>query len=192
MLDRIELTRDLLMIMTIPLIPEFSRPVNVGKLGGKMPNYRIEATDAERAALARRFNLVSLDRLVAEITLRREPKGAVRLDGRLEADLVQHCVATLEPVPEHVEDEFVLIYRPDLDEAEADRLALENPEDEIVEPLIGESIDIGEAVAQELAVAMDPFPRAADAVALLPEAEDSDDIPAERPSPFDLLAKFKS
>jgi uncharacterized metal-binding protein YceD (DUF177 family) len=192
MLDRTELKRDFLIIMTIPLIPEFSRPVNVAKLGGKLPSYRIEASDAERAALALRFNLISLDRLVAEITLRREPKGAVRLDGRLEADLVQHCVATLEPVPEEVVDEFVLIYRPDLDEAAADRLALENPEDEIVEPLIGESIDIGEAVAQQLAVVMEPFPRAADAVALLPEDEDIDDISADRPSPFDLLAKFKS
>ncbi len=171
--------------------PEFSRPVSVARLGGKIATYSIEATEAERAALARRFDLVALDRLVAEITLARQVGGAVRLEGRLEASLAQSCVVTLEPVPEEIEDAFVLIYRPDLDEDEADRLALEHPEDDVVEPLIGEAIDIGEAVAQSLSIAMDPYPRAPGVELLVVGDETDDEAPVEGPTPFDALARLK-
>ena len=39
-------------------------------------------------------------------------------------------------------------------------MALEDPFDDLIEPLEGDAIDIGEAVAQQLAVAMEPYPRA--------------------------------
>jgi uncharacterized metal-binding protein YceD (DUF177 family) len=108
---------------------------------------------------------LSLDRLEAEIRLERIPGGEVRFDGTLEAELVQPCVVTLEPVPARLADSFTLTYRPGLDEEEADRLALDEPGDDLVEPLIGDAIDIGEAVAQQLAVVMDPYPRASGAEA---------------------------
>jgi hypothetical protein len=100
----------------------------------------------------------------------------------------------MEPVPAAIAEGFTLCYRPGIDEDEADRLALENPEDEIIEPLIGESIDIGEAVAQQLSVAMDPYPRAADASSA--DAEfvigDAAEAPLKPRNPFDALAALKS
>ena len=176
--------------------PEFSRPISLAKLLKSGAVYRIAATEAERAALARRFALISLDRLEAEVRLNRTA-GDIRLEADFAADLVQACIVTLEPVPAQIAEPFTLIYRPGIDEDEADRLSLENPEDEIIEPLIGDSIDIGEAVAQQLSVAMDPYPRVsgaqpADAGAVIGEAPD---MPADgqdgRPNPFDVLAKLK-
>lgn len=176
---------------------EFSRPIPVARLTARPATYRIEATAEERAALAGRFDLLSLDRLTADVTLSRTPEGAVRLEAAFEADLTQECALSLEPVPAHLAERFTLVYRPDLDEAEADRLALEQPEEETVEPLAGDEIDIGEAVAQELAITMDPFPRAPGVESAVfeggeaPSAKVAAPAPAEPPNPFAALAPLK-
>jgi len=62
---------------------------------------------------------------------------------------------TLDPVPGHVEDEFALLFA---DEAE-DAGALD-PNADPIEPLVDGRIDIAEAVAQQLSLAIDPYPRA--------------------------------
>jgi uncharacterized protein DUF177 involved in 23S rRNA accumulation len=176
--------------------PEFSRPISTAKLSKTPATYPIVATEAERAALVQRFGLVSLDRLEAEVRLSRAG-GDIRLEAEFAADLVQACIVTLEPVPDQIAEEFVLIYRPGIDEDEADRLALENPEDEIIEPLIGDSIDIGEAVAQQLSVAMDPYPRSvgaqSSAAAVKADLVEDDEAgaPMARRNPFDALAVLK-
>jgi hypothetical protein len=158
------------------ILPEFSRVVSTARLSARPSVHRITANEGERAGLAQRFGLLSLGRLDAEIRLARIPGGDVRLDGTLEAELVQPCVVTLEPVPAKLADGFTLIYRPGLDEEEADRLALDDPDDDLVEPLIGDAIDIGETVAQQLAVVMDPYPRASGAEAAVTESDA--DVPA--------------
>ena len=176
--------------------PEFSRPVSAAKLSKTPATYQLVATEAERAALVQRFGLVSLDRLEAEVTLRRIG-GDVRLEADLTADLVQACIVTLEPVPVQIAENFALVFRPGIDEDEADRLALENPEDEIIEPLMADSIDIGEAVAQQLSVAMDPYPRASGAQSAGADLEFGgapegvSEASKARRNPFDVLATLK-
>jgi hypothetical protein len=81
---------------------------------------------------------------------------AIRLDGHVDAAVTQRCVVTLGPVPETVSSDFVLLFTREEPGEEVD-VAFE---DEIVEPLEGSEIDIGEASAQELAVALEPYPRA--------------------------------
>jgi hypothetical protein len=128
---------------------EFSRTVAVGWLAEE-EIHRIEASPAERAALARRFGLRALESLGAEVRLAPLERG-VRLDAELAADLVQDCVVTLEPVPARIRERFVLVY--------GDAPAGPD-EDVVVEPLENETIDIGEAVSQQLSLALDPYPRA--------------------------------
>jgi Large ribosomal RNA subunit accumulation protein YceD len=172
--------------------PEFSRIVPTQRLSAQVSTHRITADAAERAALARRFGLISLDRLDAEVRLQRDGND-IRFEAELSADLVQACVVTLEPVPIGIAERFALCYRPGIDDDEAELLAAEDPEADIVEPLAGESIDIGEAVAQQLSIAMEPYPRAAqapasgadDSVEFAPEAS------AGRSGPFDILAAMK-
>ncbi len=134
---------------------EFSRPVDVARLGAAEARYDIAATETERAALAKRFDLVSLDRFEARVTLHRVAGGMVRLSASLAADLVQTDIVTLEPLPSHVEDNFTLLFGPEADEA-----TTLDPNAEVVEPLDDGRIDIGEAVAQQLSLAINPYPRA--------------------------------
>ena len=143
-----------------PPAPEFSRLVAVERIDRRGLARTIAADPDERAALARRFGLIAIDSLEASIRLKAVNGGAaIRLDGHIEARVTQRCVVTLEPVPQTVESDFVLLFTREQDGEEVD-LAFE---DEVVEVLEGSDIDIGEAAAQELSVALDPYPRAASA-----------------------------
>jgi uncharacterized metal-binding protein YceD (DUF177 family) len=141
--------------------PEFSRLVPLARLGAEPFRQEIAATDAERAALARRFDLPVVDRLSAEVELVRLGKDMFRLRATFSAEFVQSCVVTLDPVAGVVSEEFTLLYGPPEAEAEAG----ETVEDEIAfEPLVGSAIDVGEAVAQQFSLALPPFPRSPDAI----------------------------
>src|SRR5258708_28027390 len=99
-----------------PAAPEFSRPADVDRLPSGAGVSDLAATPAERAALARRFDLLALARLEAQVRLTRLAGGLLRLSAALSADLVQACVVTLEPVPGRIDDQFTLLYRPGVDE----------------------------------------------------------------------------
>jgi uncharacterized metal-binding protein YceD (DUF177 family) len=172
-------------------VPEFSRPVSVARLDRVPLTREIEATPAERAALVARFGLSSLDRLEAVVRLTRLGRDDVRLEAELRAVLEQACVVTLTPIPVRIEESFSLIYRAGIDEDEADRLALENPDDEVVEPLIGDMIDIGEAVAQEVSLALDPYPRAEGVDLPLDIEEIALDEVEPKANPFSVLSVLK-
>src|SRR5207245_9913148 len=76
-----------------------------------------------------------------------------------------------------VSEEFTLLYGPPEVEAEAG----ETVEDEIAfEPLVGNAIDVGEAVAQQFSLALPPFPRSPDASldAATPAADDAGPLAA--------------
>lgn len=168
---------------------EFSRRLRPDALGEQEVVEELEATAAERSALARRFDLLALDRLVAEVRLRRLRDGLrIGVTGRLEAEVTQACVVTLAPVTSRIELDFSLLYSLAGDRAEAQDEVLVDPDDPDPPETVGpEGIDLGEAVAQQLALAIDPYPRAAGA-----ELERSDwGAAAEEASPFKVLGSLK-
>jgi uncharacterized metal-binding protein YceD (DUF177 family) len=135
-------------------VPELSRPVDLNRLRPGEAVFDIAASPSERAALARRFDLLALDRLEAQVRLSRLPGGSLRLTAALSADVVQACVVTLEPVASRVEEQFTLSYG-------AAAEAVLDGADDIIEPLpAGGRLDIGEAVAQQISLALDPYPHA--------------------------------
>jgi uncharacterized metal-binding protein YceD (DUF177 family) len=160
--------------------PEFSRLVPLTRLVSRPFRQEIVATTAERAALARRFTLVSLDRLEAAAELTRESGGRILLTAEFSAEFAQECVITLEPVTGSIHASFVLRYGPPDAEPET-----ETDEDPAFEPLTGDAIDIGEAVAQEFSLSLPPFPRAPDAVI----GESPPEPPGE--GPFAALTRRK-
>ena len=164
--------------------PEFSRRVDGLRLAAGGEISEIAAKPEERAGLARRFDLVSLDRLEAKVRLTPLPGGFYRLAASFEAELAQACTVTLEPVPSRIAESFTLTYGP---AENAGEIVLDG-ETEPVEPLDDGIIDIGEAVAQQLSLALDPFPRAPGA-AIEMETIVSDELPKE--SPFAALARLK-
>ena len=159
---------------------EFSRLVALVRIGAEPYRQHIAAGKAERDALARRFDLVSLDRLEADIELVREPSGTILLSADFTAAFVQECIVTLDSVPGAVDERFQLRYGP----PEAEEIASSGEDDPAFEPLYGDAIDIGEAVAQEFSLALPPFPRVPDAVVEPASSEEAGD------GPFAALAKF--
>mgnify|MGYP001035933556 CR=1 FL=1 len=145
--------------------PEFSRFLRMNERGDGSRERTIGATAGGRAALARRFGLRALDRLEARLTAAPEAGGA-HIAGTLVADLVQACVATDEDVPAHLDVRFAIRFVRGLDEngvgGGEEEVELSDEDCDLL-PLEDDRIDLGEAVAQTLALNLDPYPRAPDA-----------------------------
>lgn len=162
-------------------VPEFSRPVTVTALRRGAETVTLAATAEEEAALARRLGVEGVRKLAAEVTLTPRGKGVVRARGRLTAVLDRLCVVTLAPLEESIDERFTVVYRPDSGRPEQgkgaagqqEEVALD-PESDDEETYAGGVIDLGEFVAQTLALALDPWPRAPGARLAVPE-----DIPED-------------
>jgi len=167
--------------------PEFSRPVRIDTLGGTAREISIGANEEERAALARRFNLVGIDHLSAELSLRRSG-DEVTAKGSLRATVTQSCVATSEPVPESVEEAFEIHFRPQpARPSEEDEIELSEGELDVVF-YDGAAIDVGEAVAETMSLSLEPYPRAPNADEVLRGAGVKSE---EEAGPFGALAALK-
>jgi uncharacterized metal-binding protein YceD (DUF177 family) len=117
----------------------------------------IEATEAERAALAVRFGLGAVESLVATIALEQRPR-AIRAAGRLKAAIMQPCAISGEDfavtIDEAIDLRFVEEHQRPASEDEEIELEADDC-DEIA--YAGEMFDLGEAVAQTLGLAIDPY-----------------------------------
>ncbi len=171
------------------MTPEFSRPVRIDTLGPGARAMGVTADPDERAALAIRFGLERLEQLDAALTLIAR-EDAITLDGRLRARAVQSCVASGAPVPATIDEPFSVAFRPQPATAAEAELEVETGELDVIF-YDGASIDVGEAVAETLALALPPFPRAPDAAAALRAAGvlSEEDAAAEKASrsPFAVL-----
>lgn len=166
---------------------EFSRPVSAETIGQRDRLHEIEATEGERAALARRFGLVAVEAFRATVRLRRVSKGLIEAKGSFLADVVQTCVVTLEAVPARLAEEFTVLYS----------AAPPRPQREVVvaaeaddppEAITGGLIDLGETAVQQMALALDPYPRAPGAE--VPAGErDASAAEEGRFNPFSVLAE---
>ena len=137
---------------------EFSRGFRLDTIGTTPRTVSIEADEGERTALATRFGLVSLDHLTAVATLSLHD-GAVIARGRFEARLVQSCIASADDVPAVFADPFSIRFVAALADGEsADEIELLEGDCDSVEH-DGQIVDLGEAVAQTLGLAINPFPR---------------------------------
>ena len=138
--------------------PEFSRPVDPRQL--RAEPLSLVADEAERAALAERFGLVAIERLEAEIALAADGE-AVDASGTLAAEIVQSCAVSGDDLAVAIREPLALRFVPETPIAE-EEIELEADElDEI--PYPGTTFDLGEAVAQSLALAIDPYATGPDA-----------------------------
>ena len=148
------------------MTPEFSRPERLDAIGGDARTVRIEADEAERAALARRFGLVAIARLAAGFQVWRDA-GDVRATGRVAGEVTQSCSVTGEPLAAAIDEAVALRFVAAADESaevELDASALDTL------PIEGGAVDLGEAAAETLLLALDPFPRAPGAEEALKQA----------------------
>ena len=119
----------------------------------------IVASDAERSALAARFGLVAVESLRAEVALEPKP-SAIRATGRLRAAILQPCAVSGDELPVTIDEPIDLRFveqhqRPVPDENNIEIELVADDCDEI--PFTGDMFDLGEAVAQTLGLAIDPY-----------------------------------
>lgn len=172
-----------------PILHEFHRLVAVRKVteGGLVQS--VEAKADELTNIAQFLELDCVDTLRGDFTLNRWRAKGIRLTGRLQADVTQTCVVTLEPISSHIDAEFERKFLPD--ELLGPR---RNEADVFVDPvgddppeLLGPDVDLGEILIEELSLNLDPYPRkngvAFDAAAVGPDVAPQ--------NPFAALAKLK-
>ena len=164
---------------------EFERRQKVDRITATPLVVRLQAEPGERRAIAERLELQDVASLEAECVLDRPAHGdSVRVKGTLMASVTQTCVVTLEPLPVEVRADFERLYVPGWTpemEGEEETVDAEAPD---MEPLDGDTIDLGEAVVEELSLSLDPYPR-------LPGVEVDQDVEAGQASPFQALAALR-
>lgn len=165
---------------------EFPRPQEVEQIPPRGMELTITATTAECAAVAKRLSLLELPALSATLTIDRIDGKTFRVRGQFTAQAVQQCSVTLEPVPVTVQEPVSGLFMPEKLIAAYDGV-IEDPLDEVVEPILDGVIDLGELVVQHLALALDPYPRHPDAAiaAAAPKAAAND---TPKNNPFAVLA----
>jgi uncharacterized metal-binding protein YceD (DUF177 family) len=181
---------------------EFPRPLVIEPWPDAGIAVGLAADPGERRALARRFGLLELRSLAIEGRLDRgDDSRELRFHGWLEAEVVQACVVTLEPVPATIRQPVERRYRRAEPGAEVGTarpphhiwLLDEDEDEDEVEIVTGRTIDLGEAMAEELALALDPYPRTADADDLvLQDLGPNISVGAEQPAenPFAALRQL--
>ena len=184
---------------------EWSFLVEVDKNDSTAKSITFEADADERADLARRLGIVSVERAAATVTLQRVGGGIVHAIGFVRADVTQSCVVTLAPVPDHVEEEFegwfgdktnaVSFVRARQErEAKKGHIEAEILEESIdPEPIVNGKVDVGELATQFLSLGLNPYPHAEGVVHSVtdedaPKDEDGANL---RRNPFEALKDWK-
>jgi uncharacterized metal-binding protein YceD (DUF177 family) len=164
---------------------EFARPQRVDTIGDEARTVEIDADAQERAALAKRFDLIAIERLTGKFTIRRDAAG-ILAEGRVAAAVTQACSITGDPLPATVDEPVALRFVPE-DEAGQDEVELGEGDIDVI-PYDGGTIDLGEVAAETMALALDPFPRGPNAEAALKAAGV---LSEEQAGPFGALAGLK-
>ncbi|MGE0253895.1 MAG: DUF177 domain-containing protein [Alphaproteobacteria bacterium] len=140
--------------------PEFSRLLPLERLDREgTVEIEIVAEASECAGLATRFGLAGLEALSARLKARRNPVGEVVVTGTLSARPVYTCVVSLEPFVGSVDERVALRFAPADEDEPVERNAGPD-DDDPPEPLPDDALDLGEIVAEQLALGLDPHPRA--------------------------------
>ena len=145
-----------------------------------------------REKIAAWADIFGLQSLTATLQLSRLGDGFYAYDGHLEADVVQACVVTLEPVASHFERDFARRYR--LLPARKGKVqfsveeAVVDQADDETETIQSPFIDLAAPVLEEFSLGLDPYPRAPGAV--YDEPEETGREPEGHP--FAVLEQLKT
>jgi uncharacterized metal-binding protein YceD (DUF177 family) len=147
--------------------PEFSRLTHVNDIPQEGITLTIEATAAEREALACRFDAISIESLRGEVSLYpKQGRTCWQVEGRVWSQVVQRCVVSLNPVRAESDFSFERRYVTKISGEARENFwpkgdaVLTLDQDDAPELLTGDVIDLGEIVAEEFGLALNPFPRA--------------------------------
>jgi hypothetical protein len=162
--------------------PEFSRPIAADRIGAGDFSTVVEATADERAAVAERLMIPAVAALSCTVTLCRgadAARGEIVAEGELRAAVTRTCVVSAEDFAVEITTRFrALLVRAG---TERDEIDLEGEDEVAYQDGV---LDLGELATEELALALDPYPR-------MPGAVSPDDAGEREASPFAILASRK-
>lgn len=164
------------------MTPELHRPFATDSVPLAGCEVLVEATPQECAALAARLHLPAVTSLRCRFGLSPALAGAVAATGRLDAEVVQTCVVSIDEFTTRVGEDFAVLFvaagteTDDGDPESVDEIPIENG-----------VIDLGEAATEQLALALDPYPRAPGVA--IAEAMEGDESAAH---PFARLSQFRN
>ena len=136
------------------MISEVHRSMALDRVGQDGTTALVLADPAELPAVAARLGVPAIHALRCDFRLRRIGGSVVEGQGELTASLTQTCVVSLEDFDSFVEDAFTVYFVPAGTEDEDSE---PDAPDQI--PFEGSAIDLGEAAVEQLALALDPYPR---------------------------------
>ena len=125
----------------------------------------IEADETQRLALAVEHGIVSVERFRADLSVEPWKRHGVKVTGRVEADITQECVVTLEPLKTHIDEAVEGLFLPE--ESKLGRLGFEEGGEILLtaegpdspETFHGDSIDVGALAEQFFGLGIDPYAR---------------------------------
>lgn len=141
---------------------EFSRCINVTKLGGRPQRFNIVADRGERKKIAARLDWPDILLLEGDFTVKKEDHHNFLAHGKIKAKSIRQCVVSLEEFEDSLQDEFSIRFVPDDIYKNEDVTSPEIQRDGSVDelPYTGCFIDLGEAVVQQLSLVSIPYPHA--------------------------------
>jgi uncharacterized protein DUF177 involved in 23S rRNA accumulation len=138
---------------------------NIARLPQKGLPVVIEADAAQRAALAVEHELLSVEAYRAELLVTSWKRNGVKVSGRVEADITQACIVTLDPVEARIDEPIEALLLPEdsklgrqgFDGGGEILLDADGPDGP--ETFSGDTIDVGALAEQFFGLAIDPYPR---------------------------------
>ncbi len=177
----------------------FNAPFDLGAVRDRPIETSLAPSPAERAGIAHWLGIEAVDSLKAVIELSRSGADEYVYSGRFEADVVQACVITLEPVPSHLSGEIRRKFRvlprsttrrrspaveaPLAMPAVVDLAAADEDSPELLDKPV---IDLAAPLLEEVSLALDPYPKAPGAAFAVPA-----ELQAPVENPFAVLETLK-
>lgn len=172
---------------------EFSHPFETDKLGPNPKRIHLEASAGELGALSKRFELTKLDFFKGQAVLKRLSGKKIECHYQMSASLIQQCVVTFKPIQSQIELDFKRVYDGSIKKENEDKeIEIDIEDTDELDPIIDGVIDIAAAVAEELALEINPFPRADDTdfteIGVGPDITEEE---VKSNNPFSVLAELK-
>ena len=141
-------------------------PVIVAQIPDTGVHRELEASAAERQAMADLAGLRDVLSAHAEFDVEPKSGGRVQVTGRVRARVGQTCVVTLDPIESEIDEEVDLTFAPEAETRRLEDLIEEGQDDEdppeVADPpeaIVNGIIDLGRIATDALFLAIDPYPR---------------------------------
>ena len=176
-----------------------SQLVNVSTLPQKGRTVVVQPDADALIKLAAELGVLAVANLRAEVQINKWQRDGIRLGGPLKALVTQTCVITLEPFETKIETEIDALFVPETSriakryqQGESSEILIDPESDDAPETFVPPDLDIGGAVQEFLALAIDPYPRSPAAEQMSADTEPVAGETEDKANPFSVLAQLKN